>query len=105
MKRGSEVATRASYRTTVSDAGGRHATWFPRSVPHALHAVEPAAGRRLNDPGMITCEALQPNRRSAGRLSRVVRRGSENPSTILNIQTMSPKLSYHVNYYMLRISL
>src|SRR4051794_16502193 len=27
--------------------------------PHALHAVDPATGRRLNDTGKVTCEALQ----------------------------------------------
>src|SRR5262249_52514127 len=31
-------------------------------VPHPLHAVDPTTGRRLNDPGRVTCDPLQQSR-------------------------------------------
>jgi hypothetical protein len=52
-------SSRPGLAPEVEGAGGRPAIWFPRSQPHALHAVDPAAGRRLNDEGMLPCETLQ----------------------------------------------
>jgi hypothetical protein len=39
--------------------GGRAAIWFPRSEPHSLHAVAPAAGPRSDDEGKVTYDPLQ----------------------------------------------
>src|SRR5262249_10763388 len=60
--RGRLGVSRPGMASEVEGAGGRSAVWFPRSVPHPLHAVDPAAGRRLNDPGKLTCETLHPTR-------------------------------------------
>src|SRR5262249_16203633 len=54
----------------VEGAGGRAATWFARSGPHALHAVDPAAGPRSRHGLTVTCEPLQQTR-PAGSLPGV----------------------------------